>query len=181
MYAPGPIFTPAAERIAGSYTKAVSRSPDQPVFVLGDFTRCDVSKQLPTLHQSVSCPLGFVCASGIFLMRMSSSSSSCAAPPPWTIGPQCGSSIPIYCQKLKQEPPQVRTVKHWTPDSAETLRGYFEASDWNVFFDSCGSDQDALTDTITSYITYCEDPIIPTKEVRIYPNNKPWIGKDFKQ
>ena len=69
----------------------------------------------------------------------------------------------------------------WTPDSAETLRGCFEATDWNIFFDTCESDQDALTDTITSYTTSREDCIIPTKEVRIYPNGKPWIGKDLKQ
>ena len=89
--------------------------------------------------------------------------------------------LPKYRQKLKQEPSQVHTIKHWTPDRAETLRGCFEATDWNVFFDSCESDQDALTDTVTSYIILCEDSTIPTKEVRIYPNNKPWTGKDLKQ
>ena len=89
--------------------------------------------------------------------------------------------LPKYRQKLKQEPPQIHTIKHWTPDSTETIRGCFEATDWNVFFDSCQSDQDALTDTITSYIILCEDPSIPTKEVCIYPNNKLWIGKDLKQ
>ena len=67
------------------------------------------------------------------------------------------------------------------PDCAETLRGCFEATDWNVFFGSCESDQDALTDTIKSYIIFCEDSIIHTKEVRIYTNYKPWISKDLKQ
>ena len=47
--------------------------------------------------------------------------------------------------------------------------------------ESCESDQDALTDTITSYITFSEDSIIPTKEDRIYPNSKPCIVKDLKQ
>ena len=36
VYVPGPDVTPSAERIAESYNKAVSRSPDQPVLVLVD-------------------------------------------------------------------------------------------------------------------------------------------------
>ena len=56
VYVPGPDFTLAADRIAENYNKVVSRSPDQLLFVLGDFNRCDISYQLPTLHQYVSCP-----------------------------------------------------------------------------------------------------------------------------
>ena len=46
VYVPGPDFTSAADRIAESYNKTVSRSTDQPVFVLGDFNRCDISDKL---------------------------------------------------------------------------------------------------------------------------------------
>ena len=57
----------------------------------------------------------------------------------------------------------------------------FRATDWDVFFDSSASDQNVLTDTITSYIKFCEDTVIHSKAVRIFPNNKPWISKGLKQ
>ena len=104
-----------------------------------------------------------------------------AAPPLGRSDHNVVNLLPKYRQKLNQESSQVHTIKHRTPDNAETLRGCFEATDWNVFFDGCESDQDTLTDTIISYIIFCEESVIPTKEVRIYPNNKPWIGKDLKQ
>lgn len=38
-----------------------------------------------------------------------------------------------------------------------------------------------LTDCITSYIQFSEKSIINTKEVRVFPNNKPWLTKDMKR
>lgn len=29
-------------------------------------------------------------------------------------------------------------------------------------------------------VTFCEDLVIPKKEIRIYPNNKPWVTKSVK-
>ena len=37
------------------------------------------------------------------------------------------------------------------------------------------------TDVISSYINFCEDMLIPTKMVKIFPNNKPWITKTLKK
>ena len=37
------------------------------------------------------------------------------------------------------------------------------------------------TDVIFSYINFCEDMLIPTKMVKIFPNNKPWITKALKK
>ena len=53
-YVPGPDKARAAERIAQSYNKAVSRSVGQPVFILGDCNSCDISDHLPNLKQSVT-------------------------------------------------------------------------------------------------------------------------------
>ena len=37
------------------------------------------------------------------------------------------------------------------------------------------------TDAVTDYIKFCEDMIIPTKEIKIYPNSKPWVNKDIRE
>ena len=41
-------------------------------------------------------------------------------------------------------------------------------------------DINELTDVVCSYIIFCTDSVIPTKEVRIFPNNKTWVSKDLK-
>lgn len=50
VYVPGPDFNPAAEHIADSYNR------EQPVFLLGDINRCDITTHLPTLEQHVPTP-----------------------------------------------------------------------------------------------------------------------------
>ena len=35
-------------------------------------------------------------------------------------------------------------------------------------------------DVINSYITFCIDVVVPKKQIKCYPNNKPWVTKDLK-
>ena len=34
-------------------------------------------------------------------------------------------------------------------------------------------------DVVTSYIKFCVDSVIPSKQITIFPNNKPWVTKDL--
>lgn len=43
-----------------------------------------------------------------------------------------------------------------------------------------GLDTDELTDVICSYVTFCEDMLIPVKYFKKFPNSKPWITKSLK-
>ena len=56
VYVPGPDIAFAVERIADCFNRAVYQSSDQPVFLLGDFNRCDVTTLLPNLEQYVTTP-----------------------------------------------------------------------------------------------------------------------------
>ncbi|PVD25385.1 hypothetical protein C0Q70_15885, partial [Pomacea canaliculata] len=40
---------------------------------------------------------------------------------------------------------------------------------------------DELADTITSYLQFCEDSAITTKETKVYANSKPWINRELRQ
>lgn len=31
-----------------------------------------------------------------------------------------------------------------------------------------------------SYVTFCENRVIPTKMNKVYPNNKPWVSKEVR-
>ena len=38
-----------------------------------------------------------------------------------------------------------------------------------------------MADTITSYnIKFCEESVIPSKEIRVHPSNTPWVTKDLR-
>ena len=88
--------------------------------------------------------------------------------------------VPAYKQKLKAEKKKKKTreIKKWTSGGMEELRGCFESTEWSVFFDSCSS-HDELDETLADYLRFCEDCVITSKSVRIFPNNKPWVTKDL--
>lgn len=37
-----------------------------------------------------------------------------------------------------------------------------------------------LTHCITDCLRFCEDNVVPTKKIKCFPNNKPWITKEIK-
>uniref|UniRef100_A0AAV2KND4 Reverse transcriptase domain-containing protein n=1 Tax=Knipowitschia caucasica TaxID=637954 RepID=A0AAV2KND4_KNICA len=55
-----------------------------------------------------------------------------------------------------------------------------ESTDWDLFRAATDS-LDEYTDTVTSYIHFCEDSIIPTRTRVIYNNDKPWFTAKLRQ
>ena len=72
--------------------------------------------------------------------------------------------VPTYKQQLKCVKPTVKTVKQWSVNAMETLRGCFEGTDWGVFKEAA-TDIHEYTDTVSDYITFCEGVCIPTKTI----------------
>ncbi len=70
------------------------------------------------------------------------------------------SSSPGLQAKHKSAKPVVRTVKRWTNETEWALQLCFDCNDWSVF-EAVATDMDELTDTVTSYITFCEDVCFP--------------------
>ena len=87
--------------------------------------------------------------------------------------------LPTYRSVFKSRKPEIRTVKVWSNDKVEELKGCFLCTDWEIFFED--TDIDTTTESITDYISFCVDSIIPQKTVKIYPNNKPYITRDIKE
>ena len=55
----------------------------------------------------------------------------------------------------------------------------FDCPDWDTLKNTCDDLVD-LTDVCCSYAVFCKDMIIPSKTVKIYPNNKPWVTRAVK-
>ncbi|KAK3554539.1 hypothetical protein QTP70_025393, partial [Hemibagrus guttatus] len=75
--------------------------------------------------------------------------------------------------KLKFAKPVVRT-KRWTSETEQDLQACFECTDWSIF-EAGVTDLDELTETVTSYISFCEDMCIPTRTYLTFNNDKPWF------
>ncbi len=48
-------------------------------------------------------------------------------------------------------------------------------------FEAAATDLVELTDTVTSYIRFCEDMCIPTRDYFTFNNDKPWFRAKPKQ
>ncbi len=86
--------------------------------------------------------------------------------------------LPAYRQKLKREAPALRTVHCWSDQSDAILQDCFDHVDWDMFRAASDDDIEAYSDTVTCFIRKCIDDVVPTKTIRIYPNQKPWINSD---
>ena len=71
-------------------------------------------------------------------------------------------------------------MRKWTNESKLELQACFDCTDWSVF-EATSTDLDELTDTVTSYISFCEDMCVPTKTFRTFSNNKPWFTAKLRQ
>ncbi len=49
-----------------------------------------------------------------------------------------------------------------------------------MFWAASDDDIEAYSDTVTCFIRKCIEDIVPTKTIRIYPNQKPWINSDVR-
>ena len=72
----------------------------------------------------------------------------------------------------------VRTLKKWSQEAEEELRGCFESTDWNALCEPHGDDITSMTDYINFPV---EHLTVPTRTVRCFSNNKPWITSDLKK
>ena len=69
-------------------------------------------------------------------------------------------------------------MKRWTIEATDALNACFDCADRDVFFDAESSLVEVV-DRVTSYVNFCIDVLVPVKEVKIHPNNKPWITRDI--
>ena len=80
---------------------------------------------------------------------------------------------------MQREPIVTRTIKEWSADAVQNLKGSLDCTDWDVFVDSA-SDINELIESVCGYAELCVERAIPQKTVKMFLNNKPWITKRVK-
>ena len=154
-------------------------SADAPCFVVGDFNHCDLRKALPSFRQFLTCPTREKNTTDLCYDNVPRAYKSVSLP---RVGKSDHNSIhliPAYRPKIQTDPFVKKSVKVWTPESEEQLKGCFEYTEWSVLVDSCENVSEAA-DVVSSYIGFCEDILIATKSVKVFANNNTWISKSIK-
>ncbi len=164
----------ALQKLADQITEAEQQHPDSVLIILGDFNKANLSRELPKYRQHITCPTR---DSNILDHCYTAIKDTNHSVPRAALGlsDHClVHLIPTYRQKLKYAKPVLRTVKRWTNEAEQDLKVCFDLTDWTVF-EAAATDQDELTETVTSYISFCEDMCIPTRTHLTYNNDKPWF------
>ena len=170
----------AADTLVESIHEQQSSCPDGLIYITGDFNKCSLTSTLPTFHQCVNVPTRGDKTIDLCYTNILNAYKCVALPPIGRSDHDMCLLLPKYKPKLKSSKPVKKVISIWNEENSESLRACFECTDWNVFKDSCDS-VDELCETISGYISFCEDLHVQKKEVTCYPNNKPWVSKELKE
>ena len=169
----------AASETASEISTLESDHPDAVKIITGDFNSCTLDGVLPNYTQYVSCHTREDKTLDLCYVNTPDAYLAHCKPPLGRSDHNIVHLVPRYRQLLKRQKQIVRSVKQWNKESSDELRGCFECTLWNVLTDD--SDLDNNVEVVSDYINFCEDMIIPKKEVKFYPNNKPWVTKGLKE
>ena len=170
----------AVDKLSQVIHRLSALSPDAPSFILGDFNQCRIKNVLPTFYQYVTISTCGNNTLDLCYGNIKGAFKSHALP---NLGRSIHNMVnltPIYKQRLKQMKPNTRSVKVWSEEAVDTLNGCFDSTDWSVFLDSSNTLDEAV-DVVSAYINFCVDQVVSSKEVKIYPNSKPWVTKELKE
>ena len=172
-------YAEATRILEDCVAKFEAEYPDSVRIILGDFNKCNFHRSIPTYGQSV----GFNTTE-----RGNPDKLYCNIKHAYQARklPKLGESahymvhcLPKYRQVLKREKCEKLKIRQWDAENTEKLQACFDCTDWPILLDPSG-DINVNMDIINAYLIFCIDMLVPTKEVVIYPNNKPWVNKELK-
>ena len=170
----------AQQHLADQITSTERKHPDSILIILGDFNQANLKRELPKYKQHIKCPTREKNTLD-HCYTILKNAYRCVPRAALGLSDHCLLHLlPSYRQKLKSTKPVVKTVRKWTNESKLELQACFDCTDWSVF-EAASSSLDELTDTVTSYISFCEGMCVPTKTYCIFNNNKPWFSAKLKR
>lgn len=152
--------------MANTLYKLEQLTPDSPKFILGNFNHCSPDKSLKGYQQYVTCSTRQGKTLDESYGSVPDAFKALPLPPLGSADHHTILLAPAYSPVIKRIKKVTKNIKQWTEESILTLQGCFEATDWgSLLFPS--DDIDNQVNTVTSYISFCVDNIIPSKTVSI--------------
>lgn len=152
--------------------------PDAAFIILGDFNHCNLRRTMPKLYQFVTFPTR---GNNTLDRCYNNIRKAYSAEPEPHLGKSDHLAIllkPAYIKRLKSKPVTVKTVNTWTDSALADLQGCLEATDMNIFKLATDNIHE-YTDTVRDYVRWCTSNHVPSREVRVFPNEKPWFNTDI--
>jgi hypothetical protein len=151
--------------------------PNSVQLIFGDFNQCNLKSVLPNLHQYINFSTRGDNTLDHFYSNVNHAFRAVKLSPLKNSDHNMIYMKPLYKTKVEQNKTVLSYRKIYTSESLEELKACFESTDWKMFIDNCES-LSLLVDTISSYIMFCSDNIIPVKQKKTYANNKPWLNNE---
>ncbi len=170
----------ALRELYGKISEQETANPDAAFIIMGDFNKANFRTIAPKYFQHITINTRGDRILDHCYSPFRDAYKSLPRPP---FGKSDHSSVlllPAYRQKLKREAPALRTIQCWSDQSDVTLQDCFDHVDWDMFRAASDDDIEAYSDSVTCFIRKCIDDVVPTKTIRIYPNQKPWINRDVR-
>ena len=169
----------AADVISNITHAHENKAPDDPKLILGDFNKCRLKDTLPNYHQYVMCTTHNkgntldLCYGNIRDAYKVSCDAGLGRSDHYTLH-----LLPRYKSQLRRAPVLLKQVQMWSPEAVEALQGALACTDFSVFQE--GHTLDESVAVTSDYIKFCEEICVPTKTVKSYPNNKPWLSTELR-
>ncbi|KAK7913293.1 hypothetical protein WMY93_013504 [Mugilogobius chulae] len=170
----------ACETLLSCTSTLQTQHPQALFLISGDFNHSSPASVLPTFTQYVTCLTRDNKTLDLFFVNAKEAYSSSALPPLGRADHNIVHLRPVYQPIVHRQPVVSRVVKRWSPESEEALRDCFDTTVWTELCDPHGEDINAMTECITDYINFCFENTVPSRTVRCFSNNKPWINPDIK-
>nr|XP_057907087.1 uncharacterized protein LOC131104187 [Doryrhamphus excisus] len=170
----------ACDVIHSAVGRLQTQHPQALLLLSGDFNHASPSSTLPTFTQYVTCCTRDNKTLDLCYANTKEAYNSTALPPLGRSDHNLVHLQPVYKPLVRRLPAVSRTVKRWSDEADEALKDCFNTTVWEELFHPHGDDIDSLTDCITDYINFCVENTVPTRTVRCFSNNKPWINPDIK-
>ena len=82
--------------------------------------------------------------------------------------------------------PVVKTYSIWNSEAKERTSAWLERAGCDMGYvewagAEAGNNLDAYTDTVTSFVSYCEEACVPTRTRVSYNNDKPWFTAQLRR
>uniref|UniRef100_A0A3B3I9A9 Reverse transcriptase domain-containing protein n=1 Tax=Oryzias latipes TaxID=8090 RepID=A0A3B3I9A9_ORYLA len=163
----------ALEELYCLISRQMNSNSEAAVIVAGDFNHVELKAVLPKFQKFIHFPTRDNNTLDQVYCNIPGAYKAAAAP---HLGMSDHISVeltPTYRPLICRTKPTIKTVQVWTEEASSALQDCFELTDWEVFKD--GSDLEAYTTSVLSYVQFCTDAVLPTKSIKVYPNQKPWF------
>lgn len=167
----------AMSKLHDTISKQLNNHPESFFIVAGDFNHTNLKTVLPKFHKNVDIKT----RKGRTLDQVYTNIPGAYKARP---SPHLGHSdhlslflTPVYKPLICRSKPQYRTIQCWTEETTLILQDCFENTSWELFEES---DIEFHTTSVLSYINFCMDTVITKKEVKTFPNQKPWFNTHIR-